>query len=145
MKQMCLKLHQQRKARTLSGGKTLWRAGVLLAIALLLLVGSAGVAGADMPTSSNSWGDSLLTDLEPVDQADLERSRGGERTVVNLSDMSGIVEGNEINAVNSTMNTGSTSVSGDSFQDFNGVSSIILNSGNNVSIQSSTTVNILIE
>ena len=84
-----------------------------------------------------------LVGLEPVNHADLDRARGGERTVINLSEITGAVEGNDLNAVNSTL--GSTTVGGDSFQDFSGVSSIILNSGNNVSIQSSTTVNILID
>ena len=132
-------IHQSRVPIRL-GGKSLLHGGFALAIALLLLVGSSGMAGADMQMLGNEVS---LVGLEPVNHADLDRARGGERTVINLSEITGAVEGNDLNAVNSTL--GSTTVGGDSFQDFSGVSSIILNSGNNVSIQSSTTVNILID
>lgn len=86
--------------------------------------------------------DLLFEDLSAVAATELEAARGGERTVLNLEDMMGRVEGNSISG---TVNTGDAIVSGDSFQDFNGVSSVIINSGNNVSIQSSTTVNIVID
>ncbi len=86
--------------------------------------------------------DLLFGGLSAVAPAELEAARGGERTVLNLEDMVGQVEGNSISG---TVNTGAATVSGDSFQDFNGVSSVIINSGNNVSIQSSTTVNIVID
>ncbi|MED5261828.1 MAG: hypothetical protein VX574_05470 [Myxococcota bacterium] len=109
------------------------------------LVGSVP-AMADEPKGEEALaapGDDLLFEgLSAVAPTDLEAARGGERTVLNLEDMVGQVEGNSISG---TVNTGAATVSGDSFQDFNGVSSVIINSGNNVSIQSSTTVNIVID
>ena len=86
--------------------------------------------------------DFLFEGLSAVAPTELEEARGGERTVLNLEDMMGRVEGNSISG---TVNTGDATVSGESFQDFNGVNSVIINSGNNVSIQSSTTVNIVID
>ena len=88
-------------------------------------------------------GDDLLFEgLSAVAPTELQEARGGERTVLNIEDMMGRVEGNSISG---TVHTGDATVSGESFQDFNGVSSVIINSGNNVSIQSSTTVNIVID
>lgn len=86
--------------------------------------------------------DFLFEGLVAVEVTELEAARGGERTVLNLEDMMGQVEGNSIEG---TVTTGAATVSGGSFHDFNGVSSVIINSGNNVSIQSSTTVNIVID
>ena len=86
--------------------------------------------------------DSLFLGFAAVGASELSAARGGERTVLTLEDMMAQVDGNSISG---TVNTGAATVSGESFQNFNGVSSVIINSGNNVSIQSSTTVNIVID
>ena len=43
------------------------------------------------------------------------------------------------------MTTGDTMISGNAFSNLDGISSVVINTGNNVSIQSSTVVNIVIE
>jgi len=74
-------------------------------------------------------------------EAELDESRGGEATAINLQDMQSTVEGN---VVSGNVTTGSVNLGENAFSDFDGISSVVVNSGNNVSIQSSTVVNVII-
>ena len=74
-------------------------------------------------------------------EAELEESRGGEATAINLQDLQSTVEGN---VVSGNVTTGSVNIGENAFSDFDGISSVVVNSGNNVSIQSSTVVNVII-
>ena len=126
--------------RLLVGG----RAGAAVLILLMAVCGSASSAD-DAPPAAATIQSSplpLFSDLKAVEASELEEARGGDRAVVNLEEMIGQVSGNSIQG---TVTTGASIVGGDAFQDLHGVSSVIINSGNNVSIQSSTTVNIVID
>ena len=79
--------------------------------------------------------------LVPADSQLLSESQGGASDEVGLAELGASVVGNSITG---TVTTGSTTIGGEAFSDLNGVSSVLLNSGNNVSIQSSTVVNIVI-
>jgi hypothetical protein len=95
---------------------------VLLGIACLALPGLAP-AEPSSPTVLRS---------KRLDDAALARQRGGTDT------NTGVVSGNQ--AVNVT--TGSNTISGGAFAGAAGVPIVIQNSGNNVLIQSSVTVNV---
>ena len=79
--------------------------------------------------------------LAPADNQLLSESQGGASDGVGLAELGASVVGNSITG---TVTTGSATVGGEAFSDLNGVSPTLLNSGNNVSIQSSTVVNITI-
>jgi hypothetical protein len=133
-------LGNRRGSRLLVGG----RAGAAVLILLMAVCGSASWAEDAPPAAATVQSSTLplFSDLKAVEVSELEEARGGDRAVVNLEEMIGQVSGNSIQG---TVTTGASIVSGDAFQDLNGVSSVIINSGNNVSIQSSTTVNIVID
>lgn len=139
----CRQFRSQR-ARGLSA--CVWLAAAILALAVLpaaSLAGEPSPAKAPAPPApALAVAPDPFAGLEAVGVDELAGARGGERMVLNLEEMFGQVSGNSIEG---TVNTGSATVSGESFQGLNGVSSVIINSGNNVSIQSSTTVNIVID
>ena len=86
-------------------------------------------------------GDDLLAGLSAICEEDLAEIRGGEGTALNLQDMNATVDGNSITG---TVTTGGVSIGANAFSDIDGVSSVVVNSGNNVSIQSSTVINVVI-
>ena len=77
-----------------------------------------------------------------VEESELSEIRGGEGTVMNLQDLEAVVSGN---TVQGTVNTGDAMTGGNAFSNLDGISSVVVNTGNNVSIQSSTVVNVVIE
>lgn len=77
-----------------------------------------------------------------VEESELSEIRGGEGTVMNLQDLEAVVSGN---TVQGTVNTGDAMIGGNAFSNLDGISSVVVNTGNNVSIQSSTVVNVVIE
>jgi len=79
--------------------------------------------------------------LAPANDQTLYESHGGADDELSLAELGASVIGNSITG---NVTTGSATIGGDAFSDLNGVSSVLVNSGNNVSIQSSTVVNIVI-
>ena len=127
-------------------GRFLNRPWTILIAILLLLSGSAHAEG--MPGEERTG--LLLEDefdlgglegFEVAGESELAESRGGEATAVNLQDLQSTVEGN---VVSGNVTTGSVNLGENAFSDFDGISSVVVNSGNNVSIQSSTVVNVII-
>jgi len=104
-----------------------------------LAVGEGAVASS--PTLEEEFDLGGLDGFAIVGEAELAESRGGEATAINLQDMRSTVDGN---VVSGNVTTGSVSIGENAFSDFDGISSIVVNSGNNVSIQSSTVVNVII-
>ena len=86
--------------------------------------------------------DDLLADFAVVGDSELAEIRGGEGTVLNLQDLEAVVSGN---TVRGTVTTGDSMIGGNAFSNLDGISSVVVNTGNNVSIQSSTVVNVVIE
>ena len=127
-------------------GRFLNRPWTILIAILLLLSGSAHAEG--LPGEE---GTGLLLEDEfdlgglegfaVAGENELAESRGGEATAVNLQDLQSTVEGN---VVSGNVTTGSVNLGENAFSDFDGISSVVVNSGNNVSIQSSTVVNVII-
>lgn len=85
--------------------------------------------------------DDMLSGLSAIAEAELSDIRGGEGTAINLQDMSATVDGNSISG---NVTTGSVNIGANAFNNLDGVSSVVVNSGNNVLIQSSTVINIVI-
>ena len=77
----------------------------------------------------------------PADAKTLAESQGGAEDELSLAELGASVVGN---SVTGSVTTGSATIGGEAFSDLNGVSAVLVNSGNNVSIQSSTVVNIVI-
>ncbi len=144
MGKMNAEYRQFRSQRAGGLSACVWLAAAILALAVLPAASLAGEPSPVKDPAAPALAVALdpFAGLEAVGVEELAGARGGERTVLNLEDMFGQVSGNSIEG---TVTTGSAIVSGDSFQGLNGVSSVIINSGNNVSIQSSTTVNIVID
>ena len=120
---------------------------VILVALYCLLPGSAiadtpAAEGVDsVPILEAKPGDDLLAGLSAICEEDLAEIRGGEGTALNLQDMNATVDGNSITG---TVTTGGVSIGANAFSDIDGVSSVVVNSGNNVSIQSSTVINVVI-
>jgi hypothetical protein len=116
---------------------------------LFLLSGpaSANDFGADRVPGSFDLEEELglgldaLEGFDVAEESELSASRGGEATAISLQDMRSNVDGN---VVSGNVTTGSVSIGENAFSDFDGISSVVVNSGNNVSIQSSTVVNVII-
>jgi len=117
---------------------------------LVLLLPAASLQADDSPPESPdppaiveiaSEGDFLL-DLPSVSEDELSGIRGGEGTAISLQDMNAAVGGNSISG---NVTTGSVSIGENAFTDLDGISSVVVNSGNNVSIQSSTVINVVID
>jgi len=83
----------------------------------------------------------FFSSLVPEDEKVLAESQGRADDELSLAELGASVVGNSITG---NVTTGSATIGGDAFSDISGVSSILVNSGNNVSIQSSTVVNIVI-
>ena len=129
------------------------RKTVLVAVFFLftgLLTGFS--AGADEPGANldpmsdpaefqGEFGLDALDGFSVAGESELAESRGGESTAISLQDMQSTVEGN---VVSGNVTTGSVNIGENAFTDFDGISSVVINSGNNVSIQSSTVVNVII-
>lgn len=92
--------------------------------------------------SLESMGDDAMAGFSVVEESELSEIRGGEGTVMNLQDLEAVVSGN---TVQGTVNTGDAMIGGNAFSNLDGISSVVVNTGNNVSIQSSTVVNVVIE
>jgi len=92
--------------------------------------------------SLDSVDDDAMAGFAVVEEAALSEIRGGEGTVMNLQDLEAVVSGN---TVQGTVNTGDSTIGGNAFSNLDGISSVVVNTGNNVSIQSSTVVNVVIE
>jgi len=126
------------------GRHHLW---MILASVFFLLAGSAGandVVSGQMGDSfdlEEEFGLGALEGFEIAEESELSESRGGEATAISLQDMQSNVDGN---VVSGNVTTGSVNIGNDAFTDFDGISSVVINSGNNVSIQSSTVVNVII-
>lgn len=125
------------------------RPWTILFAVLFLLAGPAHaedlVLGEDSAASSSMFEEEFdlggLDGFAIVGEAELAESRGGEATAINLQDMQSTVDGN---VVSGNVTTGSVNIGENAFSDFDGISSVVINSGNNVSIQSSTVVNVII-
>ena len=122
----------------------------MILLAVLFLFSGPASAGDLAPSGNDSVGNEALQgdfELDVFDgfavagEAELAEIRGGESTAVSLQDMRSTVEGN---VVSGNVTTGSVTIGDGAFTDFGGISSVVINSGNNVSIQSSTVVNIII-
>ena len=92
--------------------------------------------------SLDSADDVAMAGFAVVEESALSEIRGGEGTVMNLQDLEAVVSGN---TVQGTVNTGDSTIGGNAFSNLDGISSVVVNTGNNVSIQSSTVVNVVIE
>ena len=92
--------------------------------------------------SLDSADDDAMAGFAVVEESALSEIRGGEGTVMNLQDLEAVVSGN---TVQGTVNTGDAMIGGNAFSNLDGISSVVVNTGNNVSIQSSTVVNVVIE
>jgi len=86
-------------------------------------------------------GDDPLEGFAAIQEEELSKIRGGEGTAISIQDMSATVDGNSISG---NVTTGSVRIGANAFNDIDGVSSVVVNSGNNVSIQSSTVINVVI-
>ena len=117
------------KTDTTTARRARWLAGTCLGIALWVAP-ATGEESLDPFAGLAPAGDQLLSE-----------SQGGASEEVGLAELGASVVGNSITG---TITTGSATIGGEAFSDLNGVSSVLLNSGNNVSIQSSTVVNITI-
>ena len=127
--------------------------GFLVALLVLLFVWVApGGAdqGGEAPVESLGWGlaDSDLELLEGevvADDDEIELFRGRNivegASIVTVQDLEGVVSGNVIEG---QITTGDVSIAPEAFSHFDGISSVIVNSGNNVSIQSSMVVNVTV-
>jgi len=127
----------------------------ILSLSILLLIvatgsvqaddglGGLGVAASDSELNLEAEADEIddLFALAAVAEDELSEIRGGESTAVSLQDLNSTVEGNSISG---NVTTGSVSIGENAFSDLDGISSVIVNSGNNVSIQSSTVINVVI-
>ena len=133
-----------RQQATDRGWHHLW---MILASILFLFAGSAGandvVPGqmGDAFDLEEEFGLGALDGFDIAEESELSESRGGESTAISLQDMRSNVDGN---VVSGNVTTGSVNIGNDAFTDFDGISSVVVNSGNNVSIQSSTVVNVII-
>jgi hypothetical protein len=88
------------------------------------------------PRDIKDTGDPLTADV--LGDADLANQRGGSETHLNQNNANGTVTGN----VASQLNTGSNTISENSFSNTAGIPIVIQNSGNNVLIQNSTILNL---
>ena len=133
-----------RRQATDRGRNHLW---MILASVLFLLSGSASandfVPGqmGDSFGLEGEFGLGALEGFDVAEESELSEIRGGESTAISLQDMQSNVDGN---VVSGNVTTGSVNIGDDAFTDFDGISSVVVNSGNNVSIQSSTVVNVII-
>jgi hypothetical protein len=96
---------------------------------------------ADEPVASALGAD--LTDVAVVsdDELDVYRGEGIDVTTLNIAELDGTLHDNTaINSVN-----GGNTISNGAFASANGLTTAIQNSGNNVLIQNSTIVNVVIE
>ena len=127
------------------------RSLVGLLLAAFLSIGSVGSVGATGPDGSGESvrGESCEDPLVGISVAgdheiDLFRGKalGTEAKIVTAQDLEGVVSGNVIEG---TLTTGEVSIAPEAFSHFDGISSVIVNSGNNVSIQSSMVVNVTVE
>ena len=120
---------------------------VILVAACCLLPGSAiadtpsSEAADPAPILEPKSGDDPLGGLSAIREEELAEIRGGEGTALSIQDMSATVDGNSISG---NVTTGSVHIGANAFTDIDGVSSVVVNSGNNVSIQSSTVINVVI-
>jgi len=138
-------MNYQSRGQAMDRGRHhLW---MILASVLFLLAGSAGandVVPDQMGDSfdlEEEFGLGALEGFEIAEESELSESRGGEATAISIQDMQSNVDGN---VVSGNVTTGSVNIGNDAFTDFDGISSVVINSGNNVSIQSSTVVNVII-
>ena len=137
---------QARRQATDRGWNHQWM--ILASILFLFLFSGSAMAGdfgADPMSDSFDLEGELgldgLDGFDVVEESELSESRGGEATAISLQDMQSNVEGN---VVSGNVTTGSVSIGENAFSDFDGISSVVVNSGNNVSIQSSAVVNVII-
>jgi hypothetical protein len=96
---------------------------------------------ADEPVASVLGAD--LADVAAVsdDELDVYRGEGIDVTTLNIAELDGTLNDNTaINSVN-----GGNTISNGAFASTNGLTTAIQNSGNNVLIQNSTIVNVVIE
>ena len=139
--------HQLFKQRTDRGWNHLLMVLVAVFFLFSALAATADDFGADGDPMSGVAGlqdDFGLDELEGFSvagESELAESRGGEATAISLADMQSNVDGN---VVSGNVTTGSVNIGENAFTDFDGISSVVVNSGNNVSIQSSTVVNVII-
>jgi hypothetical protein len=95
---------------------------------------------ADQPGASQPEGFLTATAVSD-DELDVYRGEGIDVQTINTAELNGNLEGNT--AINSV--TGDNVISNGAFADTSGLSTAIQNSGNNVLIQNSTIVNVVIE
>ena len=125
-----------------------WNRLRVILVAVCLLLPGPALADGPSPEGVDSTSileitpeDDPLGGLSALGEDELSDIRGGEGTAVNLQDMNATVDGNSITG---TVTTGGVSIGANAFTDIDGVSSVVVNSGNNVSIQSSTVINVVI-
>ena len=116
--------------------------GLLLPAASLQADDSPPVSPDPPAVSPIASEEDFLLDLPSVSEDELSGIRGGEGTAISLQDMNATVGGNSISG---NINTGSVSIGENAFTNLDGISSVVVNSGNNVSIQSSTVINVVID
>ena len=114
------------------------------ATSLAVLLFAAVTAHADPPAATGTAGDELGAGWASVGDAELGAQRGGadaEVIQVNESKLRAAVSNNSVGdgSVTGTINFDN------SFHDNTGIQSSMINSGNNVSMQNSMTVNIYLE
>ena len=126
----------------------MWNRLRVILVAVCLLLPGAALADGPSPEGGDSTSileitpeDDPLGGLSALGEDELSEIRGGEGTAVNLQDMNATVDGNSITG---NVVTGGVSIGANAFTDIDGVSSVVVNSGNNVSIQSSTVINVVI-
>jgi len=129
------------------------RAGLVVGLLLLgfLLLGAVGPVGATGPEGGIAVEEGVvlgdpLEGFEVAGEHEIDvfrgKALGADAKIVTAQDLEGVVSGNVIEG---TLTTGEVSIAPEAFSHFDGISSVIVNSGNNVSIQSSMVVNVTVE
>lgn len=122
--------------------------GPFLALLCLVALSFPALSYAEEPPPTPISGslvmleDDAMAGFPVVEEKELSTIRGGEGPVLNLQELKAIVSGN---TVEGTVTTGDSNIGAGAFSNLDGISSVVINTGNNVSIQNSTIVNIVIE
>jgi len=121
---------------------------LVILVAVCLLLPGPALADGPSPEAVDSAPilevtseDDPLSGLSALGEEELSYIRGGEGTALSIQDMSATVDGNSISG---NVTTGGVNIGANAFTDIDGISSVVVNSGNNVSIQSSTVINVII-
>lgn len=125
----------------------------VLCFAFFLASGQSMAEGPELDPDAPAWNaamavddvdgeDDLLSGFAVVDESELSQIRGGEGSLLNIQDLEAVVSDNRVEG---TVTTGDSTIGAGAFSNLDGISAVVINTGNNVSIQNSTVVNIVIE